>query len=107
MRLKTLAVAALATAALAACSSWHGTGTVVQKSYEAASTWTTYESVCYSHNSSGACTFSMQQPHEHYEPEQWKLKVRDSEGKNHTVEVSETEYNQAVVGYQFTNGEGS
>lgn len=74
--------------------------------FDNAHTTTYYDNVCYSHSSSGTCTFSMIRPRDVYYPAEWSFKVKDSkDGKTHRVEVPESTWNSTQIGDTFQNGQ--
>jgi len=84
---------------LAGCG-WHGSGVVTQKDHDAA--WVQITTQCTTSGNSTVC-----HPGTTYWPESWELRVRDDKGKQHWVDVSESEYSAARIGDAFSNGDGS
>jgi hypothetical protein len=83
---------------LAGCS-WHGQGTVIQKDYGPSKTTTSQQ--CF--RSSSKTTTCV--PTSSTRPETWQLKIRDAAGEEHSVYVTEDEYEDAEIGDHFANGE--
>lgn len=90
---------------LVACSSWTGTGTVVEKLYDDADSWVDPMGTCIQRTLLGACVSWM--PITHHDPEHFSIKVQDSAGETHEVAVSSVEYDNIQVGDSFTNGVSS
>ena len=95
-RIKLAAPAMLLAALLASCG-WHGTGTVVQKDFNKA--YTSHTVSCHTVGKTTNCV-----PQSTYHDAEWKLKVRDSKGDEHWVEVPSEEYSNTAIGDSFTNG---
>ena len=85
---------------LGACG-WHGSGTVIQKDYDAA--WVQSTVSCHQTNGKGGVICV---PETRYWPEEYRLRIRsDADGSAHWVSVSESEYSTASIGGSFSNEE--
>lgn len=94
--LKGIAATVLAAAVLVGCGqSYQGDGLVTDKSFDDADDWMAYFPGSRTCSGTGQYRTCVQSPGywmPRHDGPHWYLKVRDADGKKHTVEVSETEF---------------
>jgi hypothetical protein len=81
---------------LSGCSSWHGTGVVTGKDYDAA--WVQTRVTCHPTGKTTVCL-----PDTVYWPDDWELQIKDDTGEQHWIDVSEQTYENTNVGDRFTS----
>lgn len=98
--MKRLLIPLIFAATLVSCGPSLSAGTVVGKEYEPEDYW--YESVCYSRNENGFCTFSV--PTKRVDDEDWYVIIEGSpEGKviRAKKQVTESLYEKCRVGREY------
>ena len=86
---------------------WDGTGVVTALHFDDADRWTTTtQGMCFGYDKNGSCTYrSPDVIEDHYDPPHWYVQVTSEDGREHSVEVTETDWGRCRRGAEWLHAE--